>query len=1268
MKKVVIILMLINLVSINAQTIIGDGLTGQPLLDYVVNNYKTNTTLGYSTARDTLYGTIDLKDGNQLSGVYTGYTITLDPQLDPSTNAYNQGINCEHTWPQSMGAGDEPQKSDMHHLFPCKSNVNSSRGNDPYAEIDDSETDTWYRNDYSQETIPTEYIDEYAEKDNPPDPNNETFEPREDHKGDASRAMFYFFAMYNDVADTNFWNEQSDVLLDWHYYDEVDTWELDRTWAIASYQENQPNPFVLDSSLARRIWYMDDSGTDTSSVDTLEYNLIINEVMQNPSAVSDANGEWFEIVNASMDTIDLNGFIIKDDGSDSHTISSSVTVMPYSYAVLGKNADSNSNGGLNVDYEYSGFTLANGADEIIIIDPYGNTVDSIAYDGGPDWPDPNGATMALFGFETDDNNLGYNWVEYDSLTYGDGDYGTPGQENFPIVIEGALINVPGDQPTIQDAINVSINGDTVLVQPGTYYETINYDGKNIVIGSLILTTGDTSYISQTIIDGNEDGSVVTFENGEDTTAVLIGFTITNGNSDEGGGIRCYSSDPTLTFLNITNNFSTDNAGGIHFRESSSNLYFVNILVNETDGYHGGGLYISENSAITMEYCIIAGNSCNYWDGGGFSIDANSTISMDHCTMTGNQVPPGRYGGAIEVRDSLTAVIINNSILYQNWNGSNNQDVFAQGILEIYYSCLQNIHYSEHFYDTWVDENNIYEDPQFCFPGNFTIAESSPCVEAAEDGGNMGVLEIGCVEPYSWEGPLWYVSNDGSDIFGAGSSELPFETIQYAVNMANDGDSVLIYVGEYFEQVSIGNRNLTIGSELMVDDNADNVVDNTIIDGENSHPIFSISGSIVEIIGLTIQNGNYDYWGGAIGSNSYSDLTVRNSVIKDSYAGNGGGGINSNNSHLTLFDVELINNSAGIAGAINAGSTDSTFTANISITSCLFSSNYATDGVVGGAQLGYGSSVVEVRNSEFINNHATGYGGLRVRNDFIIDSCLFVDNTASFYGAGGGISGGTGILSNSVFVNNSLDSLEVDGASNGGGFTIWADTYAEVLNCTFANNIANTGAGLSVGNRAEANVLNSIFYDNFPDQLSLEQWNENCATLSVNYSLVQDGQDSVHFDTTSCILNWGESNIDADPLFCDPDSSDYSLSENSTCVGTGQDGTNMGALGIGCDALSIDQFTLALPFEYKLNQNYPNPFNPVTTIQYELPKDSFVNIRIYDLKGRLVNTLVNKEQTAGHKAIKWAGVDGNGKFVSAGVYLYEIQAGDFRQVKKMVLLK
>ena len=363
-----------------------------------------------------------------------------------------------------MGASEEPQKSDMHHLFPCKSNVNSSRGNDPYAEIPDEDTDTWYRNDYSQDTIPIEYIDEFAEKDNPPDPNNEVFEPKENHKGDASRAMFYFFAMYNDVADTNFWNEQRDVLLDWHYYDEVDDWELNRTWAIASYQENQPNPFILDSSLARRIWYMDDGGIDTSTTDTTEYNIIINEIMQNPLAVGDSEGEWFEIYNNSDEEIDMDGFTIKDNDTDSHLITEETLIAPYSFAVLGRNADTTTNGGISLNYEYSSINLANSADEILLIDPYGNTVDSIAYDDGSTFPDPNGATMSLLELNLD-NTIGGNWVEYDSLTYGDGDYGTPGEPNFFVDIDWdfslsqPIITVFGDDDEWNPGDTISVEMD-----------------------------------------------------------------------------------------------------------------------------------------------------------------------------------------------------------------------------------------------------------------------------------------------------------------------------------------------------------------------------------------------------------------------------------------------------------------------------------------------------------------------------------------------------------------------------------------------------------------------------------------------------------------------------------------------------------------------------------------------------------------------------------------------------------------------------------------
>ena len=91
-------------------------------------------------------------------------------------------------------------------------------------------------------------------------------------------------------------------------------------------------------------------------------------------------------------------------------------------------------------------------------------------------------------------------------------------------------------------------------------------------------------------------------------------------------------------------------------------------------------------------------------------------------------------------------------------------------------------------------------------------------------------------------------------------------------------------------------------------------------------------------------------------------------------------------------------------------------------------------------------------------------------------------------------------------------------------------------------------------------------------------------------------------------------------------------------------------------------------QFTLYQNFPNPFNPVTILHYDLPENTMVNITIFDIMGRMVSELVNGQQTSGYKTITWDATNSLGETVSAGVYLYSIQTGEFRQVKKMILLK
>jgi hypothetical protein len=110
------------------------------------------------------------------------------------------------------------------------------------------------------------------------------------------------------------------------------------------------------------------------------------------------------------------------------------------------------------------------------------------------------------------------------------------------------------------------------------------------------------------------------------------------------------------------------------------------------------------------------------------------------------------------------------------------------------------------------------------------------------------------------------------------------------------------------------------------------------------------------------------------------------------------------------------------------------------------------------------------------------------------------------------------------------------------------------------------------------------------------------------------------------------------------------------------------LGVNASAAVLSINGELLPDVFALHQNYPNPFNPVTTLRYDLPENGLVNITIYDMLGRQVKTLMDQTQDAGYRSVIWNATNDYGKPVSAGIYLYQIQAGEYISTKKMVLLK
>ena len=240
------------------QGVIAAGDSGDVLIDQLQATYSDPPTIGLDRARDSLYAPIYNNQGF-VEGVYSGFRATVPPDAeDPSGVAFEAGLNAEHLWPQSKGSGTEPALSDLHILAPTRAEVNSARCNYPYAEIDDAETERWFRDDAVQMSPPPEsdrdaYSEVVGSDCGNPSPNGR-FEPRESVKGNVARAVFYFVTVYPNRADLAFYEAQKDDLLAWHRQDPVDATEMRRNLIQASFQGNVLNPFVVDSTLADRAY------------------------------------------------------------------------------------------------------------------------------------------------------------------------------------------------------------------------------------------------------------------------------------------------------------------------------------------------------------------------------------------------------------------------------------------------------------------------------------------------------------------------------------------------------------------------------------------------------------------------------------------------------------------------------------------------------------------------------------------------------------------------------------------------------------------------------------------------------------------------------------------------------------------------------------------------------------------------------------------------------------------------------------------------------
>ena len=251
------------------------------------------------------------------------------------------------------------------------------------------------------------------------------------------------------------------------------------------------------------------------------------------------------------------------------------------------------------------------------------------------------------------------------------------------------INVPADQPTIQGAINAAVNGDSVLVQAGTYTENINFNGKAINVSS-------AKGPKVTIIDGNHAAAVATFTSGETKKSVLRGFTLKNGlggviisNSSptvtqnlvtgnsgvtDGGGILVSLGSPILLRNTITANTST-NGAGLAIMGASTAKVFLNIITVNTATQAGGGVELNAAGGVVLENNTISGNSAATQGGGVYIVnEADARLIQNLITKNVSSQGGGVY---LSVPLSTTGLLFVNNTMASN-DSANGSGVFATG--------------------------------------------------------------------------------------------------------------------------------------------------------------------------------------------------------------------------------------------------------------------------------------------------------------------------------------------------------------------------------------------------------------------------------------------------------------------------------------------------------------------------------------------------------------------------------------------------------------
>jgi|GEM_PF-2626930 len=742
--------------------------------------------------------------------------------------------------------------------------------------------------------------------------------------------------------------------------------------------------------------------------------------------------------------------------------------------------------------------------------------------------------------------------------------------------------------TIQDAIDTSISGQTIVVAPGVYRgernRNLDFGGRTILLRSE--DPSDRDVVAATIVDGEHAGRGFFFHSGESGEAAVDGITIRHGLASQGGtpgamrggAVYCRDASPTFRRCIISNNaveptiFSEFGGGGFYLERSTAVIDRCEITGNETSNL-GGAIYCFQNSHAKIRSCLIAGNGA--FLGGGIAMFASYPL-IEHCTFADNNA--GSRGGGIHCNQA--APTLRNSLLWGNSADGQKDQI----------SCINpTVSYSD-VEDGWPGTGNIDADPLFSAPHeDFHLTPDSPCVNAGDpllpvsdakdlDGEprvSGGRTDMGADEVFDADCNDNGIPDDEDIASGTSgdcnSNDLPDECEDCNDNLI--ADSCDIDSGHSSDGNGNGvpdecepTRSLIVDAKGPFDPApGDPSLGDPNEDGSDEHPFDSIqeaidasrNGDTVTIHpGLYRGDGNrdIDFTGKAITVRCRStDPSVcvvdaefvargfvfetaepRGAVLKNLTIRHGradlGAGILCDGASPTIEHCHVVDNLA----EVNGGG----FHFNNSralINGCLIRGNQAATFNGGGAYCN--NSDPTFRHSVFRDNQA-GFGG----------------------GAVFALSGSEPIVSNCEITGNV--------ATRGGGLYASVATF-RIESCTLADNRATLGRGHAIyAINSGVAVRSSILWGDVAPSPTSQVFSGSRALVLSSFSNVRGGEQGIE-GTGS--VQWLDGNIAFDPQFFDAAHRNYHLLPGSPCVDTGDAGTvlSLDATDLDGDARSIN---------------------------------------------------------------------------------------------------